>query len=247
MATERGHWYTADGKLVEDADLRMAKKQLLYPSVTTLTKQLAESPGLRNWRERQMVISGATNPWRPEETDAEFSARVIEEAYHEGAEAAERGKGIHSAIQRRLQDRAPDPDNKWKVPDDLAEWMDTHLARAPDCDSELSLTSTKLGFAGTTDYWGPYLGDAAVADSLIMDKFTPSVVVDFKTQGVKHYTTKYKRTLRSGIEKEYTRVVKSPSWYDSWPIQLAGYGAILMDKVVDPIKHVIAPEKFVSW
>ena len=170
MANESGRWYRDDGgkaTLVE-ATLSEAKKNGYYPSVTSLLNTLAESYGLRTWREKQMVVAGATAPRLDGETDDQFSDRVRAEAYHEGDDAAERGKAVHLAIHKYLSNEDNSPAD---LPADLRGWMDINLYRGT-CETELSVLSRRFGFAGTADYSGRY-GKSGIA------------VVDFKTQRVR--------------------------------------------------------------
>lgn len=197
MKAEKGRWYREDGTLVYEADLRQAKRDLLYPSVTHLMRQVAEPYPLREWRERQMVMAAATAPRRQDEDDDEYFGRVKAEAYHEGADAAAFGTDLHSRIAAYVARHDGD------LPAELAEWIRGHLS--PSTRAEMSVVNHDLGYAGTTDYAG-----------MIDGKFG---LVDFKTQRVPHRTYEVRRGNRVS-----QRTDASPTWYPWWCWQLAAYG-----------------------
>ena len=104
---ESGHWYTKDGtpayttigKTGERATtLRDARKLGLLPSVTTINGQLSKA-GLNSWLQQQVLLAALTLPRLPDEPEADWLARVMQDSKSTGREAAERGTAIHAIIQ----------------------------------------------------------------------------------------------------------------------------------------------------
>ena len=180
MGSERGHYYTRDRRLIDGATLTDAKKNLYYPSVTTVLDQLAKNYGLVQWMYRQIIIATASTAQLDDESDTAFHERIMADAFHESEEAAARGTLIHASIAKHLEGKeAPD------LPHDLREWIDANLANASagQAAAETVVVSLPLGYAGTIDYWGMVTctkdGSPAVA------------VLDFKTQRVKAKTPEW--------------------------------------------------------
>ena len=173
MASESGRWYTRDKQIVPDATLTQAKRDLLYPSVTTLLGTKAESWGLTQWKFRQIIMAASTTEQGPDESDKDFYERVLETALHEGTDAAEFGTLVHASIAKHLEGKdAPE------LPHDLREWIDDNLEPAGgNAATETAVVGTTLGYAGTIDYWGVV--------TCTKDGSPVVAVVDFKTQKVK--------------------------------------------------------------
>ena len=105
--SESGHWYTKDGtpayttigKTGERATtLRDARKLGLLPSVTTINGMLSKA-GLDTWKQQQVLLAALTLPRLPDEPEADWLARVMQDSKATGREAAERGTAIHAIIQ----------------------------------------------------------------------------------------------------------------------------------------------------
>jgi hypothetical protein len=104
---ENGHWYTKDGtpayttigKSGERATtLRDARKLGLLPSSTGIIRQLS-SAGLDSWKQQQVLLAALTLPRLPDEAEADWLKRVMQDSRATGAEAANRGNAIHAIIQ----------------------------------------------------------------------------------------------------------------------------------------------------
>jgi len=104
---ESGHWYTKDGtpayttigKTGERATtLRDARKLGLLPSVTTINGMLSKA-GLNTWLQQQVLLAALTLPRLPDEPEADWLARVMQDSKATGRDAAERGTAIHAVIQ----------------------------------------------------------------------------------------------------------------------------------------------------
>ena len=105
--SESGHWYKKDGspayttigKTGERATtLRDARKLGLLPSTTGVIRQLS-SAGLDTWKQQQVLLAALTLPRLPDEPEAEWLKRVMQDSRATGAEAASRGTAIHAIIQ----------------------------------------------------------------------------------------------------------------------------------------------------
>jgi hypothetical protein len=101
------HWYTKDGtpayttigKTGERATtLRDARKLGLLPSVTTINGMLSKA-GLDTWKQQQVLLAALTLPRLPDEPEADWLARVMQDSKATGREAAERGTAIHAVIE----------------------------------------------------------------------------------------------------------------------------------------------------
>ena len=104
---ESGHWYQKDGtpayttigKTGERATtLRDARKLGLLPSVTTINGMLSKA-GLNSWLQQQVLLAALTLPRLPDEPEADWLARVMQDSKATGRDAAERGTAIHAIIQ----------------------------------------------------------------------------------------------------------------------------------------------------
>ena len=104
---ESGHWYTKDGTPAyttigktgeRPTTLRDARKLGLLPSVTTINGQLSKA-GLNSWLQQQVLLAALTLPRLPDEPEADWLARVMQDSKATGREAAERGTAIHAIIQ----------------------------------------------------------------------------------------------------------------------------------------------------
>jgi hypothetical protein len=106
-AQENGHWYTKDGtpayttigKTGERATtLRDARKLGLLPSVTTINGMLSKA-GLDTWKQQQVLLAALTLPRLPDEPEADWLSRVMQDSKATGRDAAERGTAIHAVIE----------------------------------------------------------------------------------------------------------------------------------------------------
>ena len=106
--SESGHWYTKSGESAytvrgangqeRPATLRDARKLGLLPSTTGIIRQLS-SAGLDLWKQQQVLLAALTLPRLPDEPEADWLKRVMQDSKATGREAAERGTAIHAIIQ----------------------------------------------------------------------------------------------------------------------------------------------------
>ena len=104
---ESGHWYTKEGTPAyttigktgeRPTTLRDARKLGLLPSVTTIIGQLSKA-GLNTWLQQQVLLAALTLPRLPDEPEADWLARVMQDSKAQGRDAADRGTAIHAVIQ----------------------------------------------------------------------------------------------------------------------------------------------------
>ena len=104
---ESGHWYrkdgtpayTTEGKTgVRNTTLRDARKLGLLPSVTTINGMLSKA-GLDTWKQQQVLLAALTLPRLPDEPEADWLARVMQDSKATGRDAANRGTAIHAVIE----------------------------------------------------------------------------------------------------------------------------------------------------
>ena len=155
MGHEGSHYYTWKDELIEDADLRRAKKENLVPSVSTVL-DLADKPGIRKWRDTM----------GHEEADA--YAR----------EAAEEGTRIHDLLTSVVRDNAgqeiagvePMNASDRDLLQPVCQWLDYNIdwSKPEDIHTELSRVDP-AGFGGTIDL-------------IFRDIKGETVILDYKTQ-----------------------------------------------------------------
>ena len=112
--SDGGHWYNPDGSPAytiigkngkeRNTTLADARKHNLRPSVTDIIK-LAAKPGLENWKAEQILMSVLTTTRNPLESEAEYLARIKEDANAQALKARERGTLIHAWVQSGFENK----------------------------------------------------------------------------------------------------------------------------------------------
>lgn len=102
-----GHWYKPDGspaytQIKKDGGERPttladARKQGLYPSVTTIMKLIAK-PELDAWKQEQAILSALTLSKSDDESLEGFAKRVVIDSQEQGKNAANFGSKVHDII-----------------------------------------------------------------------------------------------------------------------------------------------------
>lgn len=162
---ESAHWYAEDGSPRHDADLRIARKERLFPSVTSVLA-IKEKPQLTNWKIGQMVAQALTMERRPGENDYLFIQRVKEADEAERAKAPDLGTVVHAEIARYITTH-----ERTKMDIDIEPvfaWISEHVMVPEKC--EVRFVSS-FGYGGCIDYIGVVDGRPAI--------------IDWKTQAVK--------------------------------------------------------------
>lgn len=189
------HWYDCKGepKAQHDADLRVARKQNLYPSVTTIDRDEFKNPFLDNWKINETLRAAASTFKQPHEDDETYIKRVYEISLEKAKTAQGFGKELHDAIEHYPQL----PLNPELIPylDRFRTWYDANVEHP--ISREKIMVDHDLGIAGRCDFIGQGRGQFA----------GQRIIPDWKSQGVK--------------KDEKGR--KKPAFYDSWGRQLAAY------------------------
>ena len=178
-AAESTHWYDRKGNPAYEVEskkggmrattLRDARILDLVPSVTGIIN-LADKPGLNNWKIDQGILAALTLPRREDEPESDWLKRVKQDAREQAFKAAERGTAIHAAIQGTYEGKYPASDYSPHVKgarlavDDkfpMREWF----AERSFCHH--------LGFGGKTDL---------VAGSVEGESEPDYIVLDFKSK-----------------------------------------------------------------
>lgn len=161
MIPENCHFYYSDGRPcyeVPYADpsrgmrpttLADARKMDLKPGYTKIAGVLAK-PGLDKWKLNQLLMASLTLPRHEGELDDEYAERVIEDAGKQTKKAAERGKSLHSAIERYIRGEEADIEFVEHLKT-LSEALYQHGIKLGDGDSETSFGSV-LGYGGRVDW-----------------------------------------------------------------------------------------------
>ena len=156
---ESAHWYRGDGAPAHDADLRKARKERLFPSVTSVLA-IKEKPQLTSWKIGQMVAQALTMTRNPGESDYMFIKRVEEADKAERAKAPDLGTAVHAELARYVTTHTAvniDVDMK-----PVLAWIDEHLIVPERC--ECRFCNDILGFGGCIDYVGVADGRPALID-----------------------------------------------------------------------------------
>lgn len=172
-----GHYYASDGTPVHtqrkkgggtrDTTLADAKKQGLFPSVTTVLDVLAKH-GLNYWREEKIIEATLKFDTICVEDVARYSREVREAAFSDVGNAADLGTLIHADIEGLLLGEK----SEWQVRDEAnAAVRHMESMGLSICESEARIVNHRHGYAGTAD--------------IVATKDSRPVVLDFKTKATK--------------------------------------------------------------
>lgn len=165
--SDSAHWYQSDGTPRHDATLREARKEHLYPSVTSILA-IKDKPQLTNWKVAQMLAQALTMTRDPGESDEQFIERVKQADAEERAKAPDLGTEVHRQLADYISGAEAHPRVDGVDLGPVLAWIDEHVTKGQDVERRFA---SLHGFGGCIDYDG-------FVDS------TPAMV-DWKTQGVK--------------------------------------------------------------
>lgn len=168
--SEGAHWYdcrNGEPKPKHDADLRVARKELLYPSVTTIDKAVFKNDFLDKWKIEQVLLAAASTYKQPHESAEDYCQRIYDMSLDKPRDAADFGTRIHAAIERY-----PSPCDPELLPwfNRYHQWHEENIAST--VSSEKIMVDHELGIAGR-------------GDRVVMLMNGVRSVMDYKTQGVK--------------------------------------------------------------
>lgn len=168
---ETAHWYDRNGTARYDADLRTARRERLFPSVTSILK-LWPKPALARYIREQDLLACLTLPRLPAETDDAFCARVIEDSGKHAGQAADFGTQIHDVFEQVLQEaqgiQCAEAIVPWVGP--ILAWVEKHV-------ESVHWTEKPLVHVG--------YGYGCRADALLTLRDQGLTLIDAKTQGFK--------------------------------------------------------------
>ena len=190
VPTAPAHWYRADGEPLHTIDmtnggernttLRDARKMNLFPSVTTVLKDVLVNYGVQKWLRNTLLESAYTLPESFRlQAFANYKLKVEEEAEEFGAKARDFGSKVHDAIDCYHLNKDYVADEE--IEPYLAEyrkWFEANIISV--ISSEETVVNHDTGYAGRMD--------------LVADHREHGLcVIDFKTQrakgSVKFYDT----------------------------------------------------------
>jgi hypothetical protein len=167
--TEGAHYYdcrNGEPKPKHDADLRVARKENLYVSPTTLDRACFPNPRLEKWKMTELALAACDNPKQPHEDVEDYCNRIYDLSLEKSLTAANFGNEVHDAIEHYPQmplDPAIQP-----FFNTMGDWF---AKVSSTVGMEMILVDHDLGVAGRTDR-------IVVIDGQL-------VIVDFKSQGIK--------------------------------------------------------------
>lgn len=182
------HWYGKDGTPQHDADLRVARKSGLYPSITSIDKASFPNPFLDRWKTEQLVKACVETQRMPHESVEQYAQRIYDISNNKARHAADFGKELHDAV-----DAYPNPPEfhlqKWY--DNFAVWYSANIESK--IASEKVLLDHDIGVAGRTDFIG--IGRGWIHGTIIADWKTQDVKVDDKGRKKPAFYESWQRQL----------------------------------------------------
>lgn len=161
------HWYEKDGKPRHDADLRIARKQGLYASPTSIDKAQFVNDFLNQWKMNELALAACENQRMPHESDDDYANRIYEISLTKSRIASQFGKGIHDACEKYPQMPLLPEYMPWFL--EFEKWWQANSV-IPHA-REAVLVDHDIGVAGQVDLICDYKGRRAI--------------VDYKSQNVK--------------------------------------------------------------
>ncbi len=165
---ESCHWYDKDGQPQHDADLRVARKQKLHASVTTIDKAEFKNDFLEKWKMNEMALAASENPRQPHESTESYVNRIYELSLQKSVDAADFGKKVHAAIEDWPQ--LPLESEVFPFAEAFGKWYEENFSER--ILAEHVMVDPDIGVAGMGDFKGVH-------------KVHGKVWADWKTQNVK--------------------------------------------------------------
>ena len=172
------HYYTIDGQPrhtqptkkgaknpTRPTNIKDAREQKLFPSVTAYTKMLA-SPGLERWKMSKVAETCFAMPPHPGEEMNDYVRNMLEKSKEDGMGAADLGTTIHAAIEGKLKGQDYF-DHEVSLSEEkncmLSELVEPAFSKLESLSIQVTVAETVLvnanqGYAGTTDvvFRSPY-------------------------------------------------------------------------------------------
>jgi len=214
------HWYLPDGRPFHEVPKKDGSgnrpvtlrdaRQVLAFPSVTNVLSVLAKPGLDAWKIEQGIMAALTLPRLPDEALDDFARRVVKDMGEQVDKAADFGTAIHRACELYVSEKVCPSDPM------LLRFFEPWRAW---CDANVECVGAVETVVVERD-----LGYGGRVDMLAKLKGIGWSVVDFKTQ-------KVKRSAR-GEPK--------PSFYESWPLQLAAYAEPLRWRSRKPVEAIVS-------
>lgn len=99
-------WYDDQGNIIDDVDLRQARKLGLLPSNTSIIDAFY-SYGLEQWKQRQIINTCYEITPDPFDSEEMYYERIKQESSHRIKTAARLGHAIHDGVEVVLNGNVP--------------------------------------------------------------------------------------------------------------------------------------------
>lgn len=153
------HWYDwkgepqhfikgKNGKL-RASTLRDARKHGWYPSVTSVLDILSK-PGLDQWKINKAIDAAINTSRLIEETDSEYTKRILVSSRKETEEAAERGTRIHSMLEKAFKGIEEPTGDDASIFNSTKSLLDINCGEQ-NWESEVTFCNVKKGYGGMID------------------------------------------------------------------------------------------------
>lgn len=161
LSSEGGaRWYNPDGSPQHDADLRVARKAKLMPSVTTIDKGVHPNAFLEQWKLEQLGRAAFESQPQPHEGVKDYVRRVHELSLRKSKTAIDFGHALHDAVEVYPQLPLDQKIMPWF--NAFGDWYQKYgLFKI---SAEAVLVDSDIGVAGRTDYIGNKGDTEIVAD-----------------------------------------------------------------------------------
>jgi len=155
-------WYQRDGTPVYDANLRDARKQSLFPRVSTILS-VWPKPDLQAWKTEQTILAALSLPRQEGEPLEEFAKRIVEDSRAEATRSAEWGSQFHALVEAHVMGEPVVTVDPYAEPFRLfAEWYN---GQGIQCiGTEEILVNPFYGYAGRMDLLLKIGEDVVLAD-----------------------------------------------------------------------------------
>jgi hypothetical protein len=141
------HWYKKDGTPKHDADLRIARKEMLLSSVTSIDKDMFPNYALERYKMDKLAEAAFNNPKQPHESVEDYAQRIYEDSLEHSSTAADFGTEFHDAMDK--YGKQPISEKMQPYVDKFVEWQNANIIE--ELSSEKTIVDLDIGVAGRMD------------------------------------------------------------------------------------------------
>jgi len=131
----------------EDSDLRLARKNNLYISITTLLREMFRNEGLERYAKNQLAMAAYNYPRMEHETMETYCNRIYKESLEHSKKAADFGTDIHDGIDHYPKMPLDERLHPWM--EKFGNWFDKNIEHT--IATEKVMVDHDLGIAGRLD------------------------------------------------------------------------------------------------